>query len=77
MTRLEDNAWYLLVGILMGMVLCFWFCQDIDFFRREWPAIMGALIVWAFVRRGKNDDKCGEVCRDGKGSQKQVPEQKQ
>ena len=51
MTRTEDNAWYLLAGILMGMVLCFWFAPDIEFFRTVWPAIMGALIVWAFVRR--------------------------
>lgn len=54
MTRIEDNAWYLCAGILMGMVLCFWFCPDIDFFRTVWPAIMGALIGWAVLRRDKN-----------------------
>ena len=55
MTRIEDNAWYLLAGILMGMVLAFWFNPDVSFFRTVWPAIMGALIVWAIVRRGKDD----------------------
>jgi hypothetical protein len=55
MTRTEDNAWYLLCGVLMGMVLCFWFCPDIEFFRCKWPAVMGVLIVWAIVRRGKDD----------------------
>lgn len=55
MSRTEENAWYLLCGVLMGMVLCFWFCPDIEFFRCEWPAIMGVLIAWAFVRRGKDD----------------------
>lgn len=54
MTRTEDNAWYLCTGILMGMVLCFWFCPDIDFFRTVWPVVMGALIGWAFVRREKD-----------------------
>jgi hypothetical protein len=56
MTRTEDNAWYLLCGILMGMVLCFWFCPDIEFFRTVWPAIMGALIAWAVVRRGRQEN---------------------
>jgi len=55
MTRTEDNAWHLLAGILMGMVLAFWFNPDVSFFRTVWPAIMGALIVWAIVRRGKDD----------------------
>jgi hypothetical protein len=54
MTRTEDNAWYLCAGILMGMVLCFWFCPDIEFFRTVWPAIMVALIVWAVIRREKD-----------------------
>jgi hypothetical protein len=57
MTRTEDNAWYLLCGVLMGMVLAFWSTPDIDFFRCEWPVIMGALIVWAFVRRGKDGEE--------------------
>lgn len=55
MTRAEDNAWYLCAGILMGMVLAFWFYPDIEFFRTVWPAIMGALIGWAIVRRKKDD----------------------
>lgn len=53
MTRTEDNAWYLCTGILMGMVLCFWFCPDIEFFRTVWPVIMGVLIGWAVIRRDK------------------------
>ena len=57
MTRTEDNAWYLCTGILMGMVLCFWFCPDIDFFRTVWPVVMGALIGWAFVRREKDGEE--------------------
>ncbi len=54
MTRTEDNVWYLCAGILMGMVLCFWFCPDIDFFRTVWPVVMGALIGWDVIRREKN-----------------------
>ena len=54
MTRTEGNAWYLCAGILMGMVLCFWFCPDIEFFRTVWPVIMVALIVWAVIRREKD-----------------------
>ena len=45
----EDNVWYLCTGILMGMVLCFWFCPDIEFFRTVWPVIMAFLIAWAIV----------------------------
>lgn len=50
MTRTEDNAWYLCTGILMGMVLCFWFCLDIEFFRCEWIVMMGMLFIWAVMR---------------------------
>jgi hypothetical protein len=60
MTRTEDNAWYLLAGILMGMVLAFWFCPDIEFFRTVWPAVMVALIVWAVIRRGKDGKKTAD-----------------
>ena len=55
MTRIEDNAWYLCAGILMGMVLCFWFCPDIDFFRHEWVAMMAILFIWVAVRWKKGD----------------------
>lgn len=53
MTRTEDNAWYLLCGVLIGMVLAFWSTPDIDFFRHEWPVVMVALIAWAVIRREK------------------------
>jgi hypothetical protein len=56
MTRTEDNAWYLLCGVLMGIVLCFWFCPDIEFFRHEWVAMMAILFIWVAVR-WKKDDK--------------------
>lgn len=58
MTRPEDSAWYLCAGILIGMVLCFWFCPDIEFFRCEWIIGMAILIAWVAVRgkeRIKND----------------------
>lgn len=56
MTSTEDNAWYLCAGILMGMVLCFWFCPDIEFFRHEWVAMMAILLIWVAVRWNKNDN---------------------
>ena len=55
MTRTEDNAWYLCAGILMGMVLAFWFYPDIEFYRGQWLVMLVVLIVWAVVRRGKDD----------------------
>lgn len=54
MTRSEDNIWFLLIGILIGMELAFWFYPDIEFFRTVWPVIMVALIVWAVIRREKD-----------------------
>ena len=50
MAESELNAWYLCAGILMGMVLCFWFCPDIEFFRCEWIVMMGILFIWAVMR---------------------------
>jgi hypothetical protein len=41
----------------MGMVLCFWFAPDIEFFRTVWPAVAVVLIVWFIVRRKKNGEK--------------------
>ena len=73
MTRTEDNAWYLCPGVLVGEVLAFWFAFDVDYYRLFWPVGLAFLIIWAIVRRGKNDDKCGGVCRDGEGGQKQLP----
>jgi hypothetical protein len=55
MTRTEDNAWYLLAGILVGMVLAFWFYPDIEFYRGQWLVMLVVLIVWAIVRREKDD----------------------
>lgn len=51
MTRTEDNAWYLCAGMLMGMVLCFWFAPDIEFFRGQCLVMLVVLIVWAILRR--------------------------
>jgi hypothetical protein len=55
MTRTEDNAWFLIAGLLIGMELEFLFMPDIDFFREKWPIVLVVLIVWAIVRRGSND----------------------
>lgn len=55
MTRTEDNAWYLMAGVLLGMVLCFWFTQDIEFFRGQCLVMLVVLIVWAVMRREKDD----------------------
>ena len=61
MTRTEDNAWYLCAGILIGMVLAFWFAWDIDFYRVQWTVFMAMLIVWFVVRdfimRRRKDDQ--------------------
>jgi hypothetical protein len=56
MTRTEDNAWFLIAGLLIGMELEFLFMPDIDFFREKWPIVLVVLIVWAIVRRGKNGE---------------------
>ena len=54
MTHTEDNVWFLLIGILIGMELAFWFWPDVDFYRTVWPALTGAMIGWYIVRRGKD-----------------------
>lgn len=54
MTRTEDNAWYLLMGILIGMEIAFWFWPDVDFYRTVWPAMTLVMIGWYVVRRGKD-----------------------
>lgn len=73
MTRIENEAWYWCAGVLFGELLAFRFGFDVDYYRLCWPVGLLALIIWAIVRRGKNDDKCGGVCRDGEGGQKQLP----
>ena len=50
MSRFESEVWNLLVGVLAGMVLQFWFWWDIDFFRVQWPAMMAVLTGWFVVR---------------------------
>jgi hypothetical protein len=64
MTRTEDNAWYWCAGVLVGEVLAFWFGFDVDYYRLFWPVGLAALIVWAIVRRGKDDNTQGKdgVC---------------
>ena len=57
MSRTEDNVWFLLIGILIGMELAFWFWPDVDFYRTVWPAVAVVLIVWFIVRRKKNGEK--------------------
>lgn len=57
MTRTEDNAWYMLCGILIGSMVAFWFAFDIDFYRTVWAAMAVVLIVWFIVRRKKNGEK--------------------
>ena len=54
LSRTEDNVWFLLIGILIGMELAFWFWPDVDFYRTVWPAVAVVLIVWFIVRRGKD-----------------------
>jgi membrane protein implicated in regulation of membrane protease activity len=63
MTRTEDNAWYMLCGILIGLMVAFWFAFDIDFYRTVWAAMAVIVIVWAFVRRESNDK-----CRENQGN---------
>lgn len=63
MTRSEDNAWYLLCGILIGLMVAFWFAFDVDFYRTVWAAMAVIVIVWAIVRRGSNDK-----CRENQGN---------
>jgi hypothetical protein len=53
MTRTEDNAWYMLCGILIGLMVAFWFAFDIDFYRTVWAAMAVVAILWAIVRRGR------------------------
>ena len=55
LSRTEDNVWFLLIGILIGMELAFWFWPDVDFYRTVWPAVAVVLIVWFIVRRKKNE----------------------
>ena len=50
MTKIEDNAWYLLCGVLAGMVVQFWYSFDVDFFRYEWVIMLGILIGYAVAR---------------------------
>ena len=50
MTGLENDIWYLMCGLMAGMVLAFWFNPDIDFYREVWPVVAGLMIVW-FVWR--------------------------
>ena len=57
LSRTEDNVWFLLIGILIGMELAFWFWPDVDFYRTVWPAVAVVLIVWFIVRRKKNGEK--------------------
>ena len=57
LSRTEDNCWFLLIGILIGMELAFWFWPDVDFYRTVWPALTGAMIGWYIVRRKKNGEK--------------------
>ncbi len=56
MTRTEDNVWYMLCGILIGLMVAFWFAFDIDFYRTVWAAMAVVAILWAIVRRGKDDN---------------------
>ena len=54
MTKFESEMWYLFCGVQGGMLLCFWFYPDIEFFWTVWPVVMSALMAWAFVRREKD-----------------------
>ena len=50
MSRFESEMWYLLFGILFGMVIQFWFWFDLDFYRTLWPAIAFLLCGWFIIR---------------------------
>ena len=67
MTKTEDNFWHLIVGVLMGMVLAFWFMLDVDFYRNVWPIIMGVVVLWALVRGEPKEQKNGkrEAAKNG------------
>jgi hypothetical protein len=54
----------MLCGILIGLMVAFWFAFDIDFYRTVWAAMAVVAILWAIVRRGKNDNTQGKngVC---------------
>jgi hypothetical protein len=43
----------MLCGILIGLMVAFWFAFDIDFYRTVWAAMAVVAILWAIVRRGR------------------------
>jgi hypothetical protein len=46
----------MLCGILIGLMVAFWFAFDIVFYRTVWAAMAVVAILWAIVRREKNGE---------------------
>lgn len=50
MTEQENCLWFLLTGVLAGMLIDFWCDFDVGFFRVQWMLLMAVLLVWAMKR---------------------------
>ena len=50
MTKQEENIWFLLIGILSGMLIDFVLVPDIYFYQTKWLVVLVALMVWTVWR---------------------------
>ena len=60
MTRFEESIWCCCVGVLIGMMIAYWFMFDTDFYEKQWPIMAGVIMAWfvgreLIYRRWKHD----------------------